>query len=97
MSKKDEQAEEAMKRMAEVKPSILKCSFNTGRKIKKQAPGAPFNVQSDLASMKIVMDDKIPDHIIFLCDKKGDILRMANLKVPESMLPNTGAQSTKTH
>ena len=61
---------------------MIKCSFNTARRIKDKSSYADLKIQLALSKMKVVADDSIPDHIIFLCDKKGEVLKMVNVKVP---------------
>ena len=97
MSKADKQAEAAMERMWEVKPTLLKCSYNTGRRMQKQILKAPPEAVFEYARMTIQMSDQIPDHIILLCDKEGSVLRLVNLKRPESMLGVSNNINLKTH
>lgn len=97
MSKEEEAAERAMEHMRETAPSMIKCSYNTGRRIQGKMSGAPMTVISDFSRMKIVMSDQIPDHIILMCDKDGSVLRLVNLKKPESMINISGVGSQKTH
>ena len=72
-----------IERLKTQKPAILKCSRFLAKKIKKEAPMASFldpMVHAFLKGLKIIPSDRIPDHIIFLCDEKGDTLRMVNLQ-----------------
>jgi len=83
MDKKIDNIDKEIKRLKTQKPAILKCSYNIAKQIKKEAPTASlFNpmLSTFLKGLKIIPSDRIPDHIIFLCDEKGDTLRMVNLQ-----------------
>jgi len=72
-----------IKRLKTQKPAIMKCSHNFARRIKKESPMASLfdpTISTFLKRLKIIPSDQIPDHIIFLCDEKGDTLRMVNLR-----------------
>lgn len=72
-----------IERLKTQRPAILKCSYNMARRIKKESPTASLfdpTISTFLKNIKIKPSDQIPDHIIFLCDEKGDTLRMVNLQ-----------------
>ena len=83
MTKKINNIDKEIKRLKTQKPTILKCSYNMARRIKKESPTASLfdpTIPTFLKNIKITPSDRIPDHIIFLCDEKGDTLRMVNLR-----------------
>ena len=83
MTKKEINIDKEIERLKTQKPAILKCSYNMARRIKKEAPTASLfdpTISTFLKRLKITPSDRIPDHIIFLCDEKGDTLRMVNLR-----------------
>jgi len=81
--KTDLNIDKEIKRLKTQRPAILKCSFSMARRIKKESPMASLfdpTISTFLKNLKITPSDRIPDHIIFLCDEKGDTLRMVNLR-----------------
>jgi len=65
------------------KPAILKCSYNFARKIKKEKHRITDpRISRFLSTLQIKPTDKIPSHLIFLCDKHGNTIRMINLTTP---------------
>lgn len=83
MTKKEANIDKEIERLKTQKPAILKCSYLIAKKIKKEGPMASLMnpmIHDFLKGLKIKPSDRIPDHIIFLCDEKGETLRMVNLR-----------------
>jgi len=78
--KKEIDIEDELERLRTIQPSILKCSYNFARKLKKERRSITDpQVSQYLSTLTIKPTDSIPDHIIFLCDERGNTLRMINL------------------
>lgn len=89
-----------IERLKTQKPAILKCSYLLAKKIKKEGPMASLlnpMVHDFLKGLKIIPSDRIPNHIIFLCDEKGDTLRMVNLREREADPRKIIVLDPKTH
>lgn len=72
---------EIEKRQA-TKPVLLKCSYAMSRKIKKRKHMLTMldpSLAELILSIAVKPTGGIPDHIIFLCDERGNTLRMINL------------------
>lgn len=82
MTKKDIDIQDELERLKTVKPSILKCSYAMSRKIKKRKE-LLITLDPSLADLILSIAIKptggIPDHLVFLCDERGNTLRMINL------------------
>ena len=66
--------------IARTRPSVLKCSHSTANLIRKRSGElTDLGVLAFLSRLTIQPSDKIPNHLIFLCDAKGSELRMINL------------------
>jgi len=99
MTKKINNIDKEIERLRSQKPAILKCSHNLARRIKKEKRTTLINplVKEFLRDLKIIPSDRIPDHIIFLCDKKGDTLRMVNIQERREPGPIILPGNLKTH
>lgn len=83
MDKKIDPLEEIERRKT-TQPSILKCSYKMARKIRSESPHLrDLNILTYLSKLNIKPSDRIPDHIVFLCDERGATLRMINLAEQE--------------
>lgn len=80
MTKKEIDIEDELERLRTLQPSILKCSINFARKLKKERHSITDpQIRECLHQLTIKPTDRIPDHIVFLCDERGNTLRMINL------------------
>lgn len=76
--------EEELKQIKNTQPSILKCSHNMARRIRARSLFLQdLNILTELSKYRIIPSDRIPDHIIFFCDKNEKVLRMLNLAEQE--------------
>ena len=93
MTKKDIDIDDVLSKIKTATPAVLKCSYNFARKLKRKTHRM-INPQISLylSGLKIQPSDRIPDHIVFLCDKKGNTLRMINLTQP----PKPPSKSSKS-
>ena len=82
MTKKSIDIQDELKKLQTATPSILKCSYKMARLIKKRKQ-LLINLDPTLAelilSIAIRPTGGIPDHLVFLCDERGNTLRMLNL------------------
>jgi len=80
MGEKIEDINNELDRIEKQRPEVLKCSFNMAKKIRKASSKTMnFSILNQLKKLTIIPSDRIPDHIIFLCDKRGSVLKMINL------------------
>jgi len=80
MGKKIIDIDNELDRIAKQRPEALKCSFNMAQKIRKASSRTlDSRMLNKLKGLTILPSDRIPDHIIFLCDKHGSVLKMINL------------------
>ena len=82
MTKKSIDIQDEIDRLKTVKPAILKCSYSMSRKIKKRKNMLTMldpSLAELIYSLTIKPTSGIPDHLVFLCDERGNTLRMINL------------------
>ena len=92
MTKKSIDIQDELERLNKTKPSILKCSYKMARKIKTRKQ-LLITLDPSLAELILSIAIKpiggIPDHLVFLCDERGNTLRMINLTARPKQKPIT--------
>ena len=88
--KKSIDIQDELEKLQSAKPAMLKCSYSMARKIKKRksmlAMLDPALAQL-IYSVAIKPTGGIPDHVVFLCDGRGNVIRMINLTAKPRQKP----------
>ena len=96
--KKKFNIDDALDKIASTSPKILKCSHLMANLIKqKSGELTDLGILAFLSRLTIEPSDKIPSHIIFLCDEKGKELRMINLSEKKAFRQMGARKERKIH
>lgn len=80
MTKKSIDVQDEIEKIQAAKPVILKCSYKFSRELKKQRSSiVDPTVRDQLNQLTIKPVGTLPDHIIILCNAKGQVVKMINL------------------